>query len=46
MDDDLIINSHLLRLNIDNHIDQESDSESSSIDSDIEIGDTELGVHS
>ncbi|CAF3305673.1 unnamed protein product [Rotaria sp. Silwood2] len=37
----MIINSHLLPLNIDNDVGQESDSESSSIGLDIEIGDTE-----
>ncbi|CAF4602384.1 unnamed protein product, partial [Rotaria sp. Silwood2] len=42
MNDDPIINSHLLQLNIDDtDIDLESDSDSSSIDSDIKVDGTE-----
>ena len=42
MDNDLIANCHLLPLNIDDHqVDSDSDSENSSIDSDIEVDDSE-----
>ncbi|CAF4148505.1 unnamed protein product [Rotaria magnacalcarata] len=42
MDKDLMLNSHLLPLNIDeNDINQESDSDISSISSDIEVDDAE-----
>ncbi|CAF1393636.1 unnamed protein product [Rotaria sordida] len=42
MDNDLIANCHLLPLNIDDHqVDSDSNSENSSIDSDIEVDDSE-----